>query len=73
MGSMVVNKKGDSLVSTKTLSRVKGKQVAGAINAIDINPDFGEDMDEGIIVNYCKRRRSQAGLCSKTGSEGEAS
>ncbi|KAH9752557.1 CCHC-type domain-containing protein [Citrus sinensis] len=46
VGSRVVNKKGDSLVSTKTLSCVKGKQVAGAINEIDINPDSGEDMDE---------------------------
>lgn len=73
VGSMVVNKESDSLVPSKTLSRVKGKQVAGVINEVDINSDSGDDMDEGIIVNDSKRKRSQAGLCSKMGSEGEVS
>ncbi|KAH9726543.1 CCHC-type domain-containing protein [Citrus sinensis] len=73
VGSMVVNKEGDSLVSTKTLSCVKGKQVAGTVNEIDINPDSRDDMDEGIIVTDSNRRRSQAGLYSKMGFEGEVS
>ena len=52
---------------------MKGKQVTGTINEIDINTDSGDDMDERIIVNDSKIKRSQIELCSKMGFEGEVS
>lgn len=56
VGIMATSKEGDNFLPTRTLSRVKGKQVTGTTNEIDINKDSMDNMDEGIIVNDSKRR-----------------
>ena len=60
VGIMAVNKEVDNLLPTRTLSRMKGKQVTWTTNEIDMNKDCMDNMDEGIIVNDFKRR-SQIG------------
>lgn len=71
VGIMGVNKEVGNLLPTRNISRVKGKQVTVPTNEIDFNKESGEDLDEGIIVNDSKRRRSQLGLGSILGCEDE--
>ena len=58
---MVACKEGDIFLPTRTPPTVKGKQVKGTTNVIDFNEDSGDEMDEGLIVNDAKRRRSLVG------------
>ena len=73
VGIMATSKEGDNFLPTRTLSRVKGKQVKGTTNEIDFNKDFRDEIDEEIMVSDSKSRRLLIGSCSKVGFEGEVS